>query len=45
MSKGNILIIDDEDELRVLLARVLALEGYKTWEAPTAHGVRLALLH
>lgn len=36
MSKGNVLIIDDEGELRGLLARVLALEDYKTWEAPTA---------
>ncbi|HSE84059.1 MAG TPA: sigma-54 dependent transcriptional regulator [Thermodesulfobacteriota bacterium] len=36
MSKENILIIDDEDELRGLLARVLALEDYKIWEAPNA---------
>jgi DNA-binding NtrC family response regulator len=43
MSKGNILIIDDEDELRGLLARVLALEGYKTWEAPTARKARSIL--
>ncbi|HSE82933.1 MAG TPA: response regulator, partial [Thermodesulfobacteriota bacterium] len=36
MPKGNILIIDDEDDLRGLLARVLALEDYKIWEAPSA---------
>jgi Response regulator containing CheY-like receiver, AAA-type ATPase, and DNA-binding domains len=36
MSKENILIVDDEDELRGLLARVLSLEGYTVWEAPTA---------
>lgn len=36
MPKENILIVDDEDELRDLLARVLSLEGYTVWEAPTA---------
>jgi DNA-binding NtrC family response regulator len=36
MSKANVLIIDDEDELRALLARVLSLERYKIWEASTA---------
>ncbi|SMO54313.1 sigma-54-dependent transcriptional regulator [Solitalea koreensis] len=35
MSKGNILIIDDEDKLRGLLARILSLEGYSLFEAAT----------
>jgi two-component system, NtrC family, response regulator len=34
MSKGHILIIDDEDQLRKLLSRLLALEGYTLYEAP-----------
>jgi DNA-binding NtrC family response regulator len=34
MSKGHILIIDDEDQLRKLLSRLLALEGYTLHEAP-----------
>jgi two-component system NtrC family response regulator len=34
MSKGHILIIDDEDQLRKLLSRLLALEGYILHEAP-----------
>ena len=33
MSKGHILIIDDEDQLRKLLSRLLALEGYTLHEA------------
>jgi hypothetical protein len=28
MSKGNILIIDDEEKLRSLLSRIIGLEGY-----------------
>jgi len=31
---GSILIIDDEDKLRQLLARIIGLEGFKVWEAP-----------
>ncbi len=27
--KGKLLIIDDEDRLRMLLARILQLEGYE----------------
>jgi len=34
MSKGHILIIDDEEQLRKLLSRLLALEGYTLHEAP-----------
>lgn len=40
MSKGHILIIDDEDQLRKLLSRLLALEGYTLHEAPN---VRVAM--
>jgi two-component system, NtrC family, response regulator len=35
-SKSNILIIDDEEKLRSLLARILDLEGYQIFEAPNA---------
>jgi DNA-binding NtrC family response regulator len=35
-SKGKLLIIDDEDRLRKLLARILQLEGYDLLEAATA---------
>ncbi|SHM31178.1 DNA-binding transcriptional response regulator, NtrC family, contains REC, AAA-type ATPase, and a Fis-type DNA-binding domains [Chitinophaga jiangningensis] len=40
MAKGHILIIDDEDQLRKLMSRLLALEGYTMHEAPN---VRTAL--
>jgi len=33
MSKGHLLIIDDEEQLRKLLGRLLALEGYTIYEA------------
>ena len=33
--KGNILIIDDEDKLRLLLSRIIGLEGYTVSEAST----------
>ncbi len=33
---SNILIIDDEDNLRKLLARVIELEGYSVFQAATA---------
>jgi two-component system NtrC family response regulator len=36
--KGNILIIDDEEKLRSLLARIISLEDYKVFEAPNAKG-------
>jgi two-component system NtrC family response regulator len=34
--KGNILIIDDEEKLSSLLSRIIGLEGYVVFEAPTA---------
>lgn len=33
MNKGNILIIDDEEKLRSLLAKIISLEEYKVFEA------------
>src|SRR3982751_1915320 len=33
MSTGNVLIIDDEEKLRTLLARIIRLEGYTVSEA------------
>jgi len=36
ISKGRLLIIDDEDRLRKLLARILQLEGFDVVEAATA---------
>src|SRR5262249_35831294 len=33
---GKILIIDDEEKLRNLLARIITLEGYEVQEAGTA---------
>ena len=33
MSTGNVLIIDDEEKLRTLLARIIRLEGYSVSEA------------
>ena len=42
MSKGTILIIDDEDKLRGLLARILSLEDFKVLEAANAQaGLKL----
>lgn len=35
MAKGNILVIDDEEQLRKLLSRLLNLEGYTLFEAGT----------
>lgn len=40
MTQGTILIIDDEAQLRKLLARLLALEGYTILEAPDARSAR-----
>lgn len=36
MTKGNILIIDDEESLRSLLVQLLELEDYKVWGAENA---------
>lgn len=36
MARGNILLIDDEEKLRKLLARILTLEGYTVFEASDA---------
>jgi len=36
MNKGHILIIDDEEKLRSLLTRIIALEGFEVFEAANA---------
>src|ERR1700754_4004093 len=36
MSKGKLLVIDDEERLRKLLARILQLEDFEVLEAATA---------
>ena len=33
---ASVLIIDDEDKLRQLLARIIGLEGFEVWQAPDA---------
>jgi DNA-binding NtrC family response regulator len=43
MIKGSVLIIDDEDVLREALARLLALEDYKVFQAPDAKRGRAIL--
>lgn len=45
ISKGRLLIIDDEDRLRQLLARILQLEGYEVIEAATAKDGLRRLTH
>ena len=35
MTTGNILLIDDEEKLRSLLARIISLEGFAVKEAPS----------
>jgi two-component system, NtrC family, response regulator len=35
MSKANILIIDDENDIRNLLSRIIRLEGYQVFQAET----------
>ncbi|MEK7253926.1 MAG: response regulator, partial [Bacteroidota bacterium] len=35
MSKATILIIDDEDDIRNLLSRIIRLEGYQVFQAET----------
>ncbi|MBN1115716.1 MAG: sigma-54-dependent Fis family transcriptional regulator [Bacteroidales bacterium] len=36
MKKGKILVIDDEDQLRKALSRIIELEGYEVFQAETA---------
>lgn len=36
MSKANILIIDDENDIRNLLSRIIKLEGYQVFQAENA---------
>ena len=36
----QILVIDDEDPIRNLLARMIELEGYKVWKAPSGRHAR-----
>ncbi len=36
MSRGNILIIDDEERLRSVLSRIIELEGYQVFQAENA---------
>lgn len=36
MTKGNILIIDDEEQLRKALSRIVELEGYRVFQADCA---------
>jgi len=43
--KGKILVIDDEDRLRKLLARILQLEGYELFEAGTAKDALKCLIN
>jgi len=42
MSKGTILVIDDEDQLRRALSRIIELEGYEVLQAENANkGIKL----
>ena len=38
MTKGTILIIDDEEKLRSLLKRIISLEDFRVLEAGTLKG-------
>src|SRR5262245_20661988 len=42
---GNILIIDDEEQLRKLLGRIISLEGFKVEQAGTLNAARDILAH
>jgi len=37
-SRGRILVVDDEDDVRALLTRYLEIEGYEVDQAADAHG-------
>jgi len=42
MANNNLLIIDDENNLRQVMSRILELEGYTVWQAPDIrHGLRV----
>jgi len=43
MEKGKILIIDDEEQLRSLVKRIVALEGFTVVEAPNLYDARKLL--
>lgn len=43
MAKGNILVIDDEEQLRKLLSRLLSLEGYTIFESGTIRAAHKVL--
>jgi two-component system, NtrC family, response regulator len=43
MEKSKILIIDDEEQLRTLVKRIVALEGFTVIEAPNLHDARKLL--
>jgi two-component system NtrC family response regulator len=43
MQKGKILIIDDEEQLRSLVTRIVALEGFTVVEAANFHDARRLL--
>jgi len=42
-SRGRILVVDDEDDIRALLTRYLEIEGYVVDQAADAHGAYEAL--
>lgn len=44
MSKGNILLVDDDEDVRHLLSRMISLEGFTTFEAECGYSA-LRLLH
>ena len=33
MARANVLIIDDEEKIRLLLSRIIKLEGFAVWDA------------
>src|SRR5262245_12716177 len=35
MARANVLIIDDEEKIRLLLSRIIKLEGFAVWDAGT----------
>lgn len=45
MATGSVLIIDDEEQLRKLLKRIVSLEGYEVTEAATLKAALQSLQH